>query len=114
VGDERARAIRHESAAALGDVWGVSRSTAQRGREAFGVGRRGDKGSPSITSTDAANNLRCSANLTVHPAAAANVTGSAGSSQSATVGTALARAVGVGSKGSNNLAKRCETLYFMQ
>jgi hypothetical protein len=44
VDEEMLRAIRHESAAAVGFWWGVSRSTVQHWRGAFGVGRRDNEG----------------------------------------------------------------------
>jgi hypothetical protein len=45
VDEELARAIQHESAAAVGYWWGVSRSTVQHWRAAFGVGRLDSAGS---------------------------------------------------------------------
>jgi hypothetical protein len=45
VDEELARAIKHESAAAVGYWWGASRSTVQHWRAAFGVGRRNSEGS---------------------------------------------------------------------
>jgi hypothetical protein len=44
VDEELARAIRHESAAAVGYWWGAARSTVQRWRAAFGVGRKDNEG----------------------------------------------------------------------
>jgi hypothetical protein len=41
---ELARAVRHESAAAVGYWWGVGRATVQRWRAAFGVGRTDNEG----------------------------------------------------------------------
>jgi hypothetical protein len=45
VDKELARAIRHESAAAVGHWWGVSRSTVLHWRKALGVGRMDAEGS---------------------------------------------------------------------
>jgi hypothetical protein len=45
VDEELARAVRHESAAAVAYWWGVSRSTVQHWRNALGVGRLDAEGS---------------------------------------------------------------------
>src|SRR5262249_9222657 len=45
VTEELARAIQHESALALRHWWGVGRSTTERWRRAFGVGRMDSEGS---------------------------------------------------------------------
>ncbi len=52
-------------------------------------------GNPSITASDAVNNLSGSMNLTVQPAAASNLTASAGSSQTATVGASFSTSLQV-------------------
>jgi hypothetical protein len=44
VDEELARAIRHESAAAVGHWWRVGRATVQRWRTALGVGRKDNEG----------------------------------------------------------------------
>ncbi|HJT77953.1 MAG TPA: hypothetical protein VJ739_12190 [Gemmataceae bacterium] len=44
VDEELARAIRHESAAAVGHWWGVSRNTVRRWRGALGVGHTDNEG----------------------------------------------------------------------
>ncbi len=45
INEELARAIKHESAAAIAYWWGVSKSTVQHWRSAFGVGRTDAEGS---------------------------------------------------------------------
>jgi hypothetical protein len=45
VEEELARAVRNESAAALGHWWGVSAGVVWRWRKALGVGRAGSEGS---------------------------------------------------------------------